>query len=237
MRVSLVNIHTDRDAVAVASLRPALNEAIADEYKARAVYRLTLDTFGEIQPFANILQAEERHIQALMSLFSKYGMTIPPDDSTLPLQAPDTVKAACEAGVQAEIDNAAMYDRLLVATRDYPDVQRVFANLQQASQMNHLPAFQRCASDVATVSSVNRSLGNECLQQATRPQPRRASALHSRLPTRRLPPSSRSTLWLISLGLVTVGVLIGWRYINHKRRLQSQTAIGLRTWVQQLSQI
>lgn len=39
-----------------------------------------------------------------------------------------------------------MYNRLLVLVKDYPDVQQVFLNLQQASQQNHLPAFQRATS-------------------------------------------------------------------------------------------
>jgi hypothetical protein len=38
-----------------------------------------------------------------------------------------------------------MYKKLLELTKNYPDVQRVFLNLQRASQQNHLPAFQRAA--------------------------------------------------------------------------------------------
>jgi len=54
------------------------------------------------------------------------------------------IHAACEAGVQAEIDNAALYDRLLNSTQR-PDILTVFQALRSASQDRHLPAFQRCA--------------------------------------------------------------------------------------------
>jgi len=46
--------------------------------------------------------------------------------------------------VQGEIDNVAIYDRLLLATQR-PDILEVFQALRSASQDRHLPAFQRCA--------------------------------------------------------------------------------------------
>jgi hypothetical protein len=50
---------------------------------------------------------------------------------------------AYETGVAAEIENVAMYDRLISAT-DQADVIEVFKRLQAASRDHHLPAFQRC---------------------------------------------------------------------------------------------
>jgi len=126
-------------------LKEALTEALEDEYKARATYQLVLQKFGKIRPFVNILQSEERHIQALFSLFQKYQIPIPVDTWKDRVETPDSVWSACEAGVQAEIENGEMYQRLLAMTEAYPDVQRVFLNLQRASQENHLRAFQRCA--------------------------------------------------------------------------------------------
>ncbi len=49
------------------NLQKALVEALQDEYKARATYRLVISKFGEIRPFINIIESEERHIQALLS--------------------------------------------------------------------------------------------------------------------------------------------------------------------------
>ena len=125
-------------------LSRALIEAINDEYKARAIYRLVISTFGEIRPFVNIVEAENRHIEALLPLFKKYGVTVPKDDWGSRIEAPASIIDACRLGLEAEIENAEMYDRLLDSTIGYPDVQDVLIQLQRASKENHLPAFQRC---------------------------------------------------------------------------------------------
>lgn len=127
------------------NLEKALVEAINDEYKARATYRLIINKFGEIRPFINIIESEERHIQALIPLFKKYKITIPVDDWEKKVDVPVSITEACQIGVHSEIENMSMYERLLDLTKEYPDVQQVFLNLQRASQENHLPAFQRCA--------------------------------------------------------------------------------------------
>lgn len=124
-------------------LSSVLVEAINDEYKARAMYRLVIRQFGEIRPFVNIVEAESRHIQALLPLFNKYDIPVPEDDWESRVEAPASVLEACQAGVQAEIDNAEMYEKLLDSTKQYPDVQVVLKQLQRASRENHLPAFQR----------------------------------------------------------------------------------------------
>lgn len=43
-----------------------LNEALLDEYKARDTYRKVIDSFGAVRPFVNIVEAEQRHIEALL---------------------------------------------------------------------------------------------------------------------------------------------------------------------------
>lgn len=126
-----------------AQLEAILTEAIDYDYKAQAIYRLVLQQFGEIAPFANIVAAEGRHIEALLTLFKKYSIPVPVGEWPTKAEAPGSIREACETGVSAEIENAAMYDRLLEAAADYPDVQTVLRNLQRASQENHLPAFQR----------------------------------------------------------------------------------------------
>ncbi|WP_416668626.1 ferritin-like domain-containing protein [Egbenema bharatensis] len=152
------------------TLQRALNEALADEYKARAIYRLILSRFGAVRPFVNIVESEERHIQALLPLFRKYDIPIPVDDWEQRVEIPASLQAACRAGVEAEIENAEMYQRLLASTRDYPDVQRVFLNLQQASQENHLPAFQRCAERHADSESDYGMARNIDLNHPIEPQ-------------------------------------------------------------------
>lgn len=121
----------------------ALNEALDDEYHSWATYDQVIADFGEIRPFTNIRDAEARHIEALGGLFKRYDVPLPAN--TWPGRAPrfDSVQAACEAAVAAEIANGEMYERLLGATQR-PDIVAVLRKLQAASQQRHLPAFQRC---------------------------------------------------------------------------------------------
>ncbi|MDB9496450.1 hypothetical protein PN441_06080 [Spirulina major CS-329] len=57
-------------------LAAALTEALQDEYQARATYRQILRRFGQVQPFINILNPEERHIRALYPLLLRYQIPI-----------------------------------------------------------------------------------------------------------------------------------------------------------------
>lgn len=126
----------------------ALNEALDDEYRAFATYEQVLADFGEMQPFNNIRDAEARHIEALHSLFARYGLSIPENPWPGKVDRYTSPQAACEAGVAAEVANAEIYQRLLQST-ERPDILTVFRNLHDASQQRHLPAFQRCAQGSA----------------------------------------------------------------------------------------
>jgi hypothetical protein len=129
----------------IRNLEIALNEALQDEYKACEIYRLVIQKLGPVRPFINILAAEQRHIRALLPLFRKYQLPIPINTWGDNVTVPDTFHEACLAGVEAEIENGVMYQKLLRLAEGFPDVQRVFRNLQRASQENHLRAFQRGA--------------------------------------------------------------------------------------------
>jgi hypothetical protein len=122
----------------------ALVEAISDEYKALATYQTVVDTFGAVQPFTRIIRAEQQHIAALERLFVRYGVEIPANEWYGRVPEFDSVIEACQAGVEAELDNAALYDHLFAAV-DEPDIIQVFTRLQDASQYNHLPAFETCS--------------------------------------------------------------------------------------------
>ena len=122
----------------------ALRMALDDEYKAWSVYDQVLVDFGPVWPFASIQQAEEAHIAALVRLFDRYGLAVPENPWPGSVPTYETVTDACAGGVQAEIDNAALYDQLFSMV-DNPDIVRVFTNLQQASLTKHLPAFEQCA--------------------------------------------------------------------------------------------
>lgn len=121
----------------------ALREALDDEYKARATYRKVIEAFGPVRPFVNIVEAEDRHAKALLTLFSRFGVEPPQDTWAERVTAPRTLVDACRAGVDGEIENEAMYERLLRQISD-PAVLTVMRRLQRASQERHLPAFRRC---------------------------------------------------------------------------------------------
>lgn len=123
--------------------RAALEEALDDEYRARATYKKVIGKFGPVRPFVNIVEAEGRHIEALLRQFERLGETAPPDTWAGRVKAPSSIKEACADGVQAEVENGAMYDRLLEKAAD-PGVRQVMRRLKRASQDNHLPAFERC---------------------------------------------------------------------------------------------
>lgn len=131
------------DALTAAEIR-ALQEALDDEYRAWATYDQVIRDFGEVRPFSNIREAEARHIEAVRSLFIRYGLPVPENSWPGRVERYTSVQAACAAGVAAEIANGEMYERLLQATRR-DDILTVLRNLQAASQQRHLPAFRRCA--------------------------------------------------------------------------------------------
>lgn len=128
------------------SVIDALDKAIDDEYKANATYAAVIDQLGSIRPFSMIIRAEEQHIASLKSIYDKYGVNIP-NNPYSSVSVASTKTANCTIGVQAEIDNAALYrDQLLPAVTGYSDITSVFTNLMNASQNKHLPAFQKCAN-------------------------------------------------------------------------------------------
>lgn len=120
-----------------------LMTALDDEYHSWASYDQVIADFGEVRPFSNICDAEARHIEALCTLFSRYGLAVPENLWLGNVDRYADLHAACEAGVAAEIANGEMYERLIRQTQR-PDILRVLRNLQEASQQRHLVAFQRC---------------------------------------------------------------------------------------------
>lgn len=145
-------------ALAAPALSPAaktaLLAALDDEYKAHATYAVTMDAFGQVRPFSNIINAEARHIEMVKSLLTKYGVEIPanPYTGAKSPAKPASLLEACKTGVTAEIDNAKLYDNdILPAVAAYPDISSVMKQLRDASQNNHLAAFQRCVDRGGTM--------------------------------------------------------------------------------------
>jgi hypothetical protein len=104
-----------------------------------------MNDFGPVRPFSTIVNAEVRHSEAIAFLYESPGLAVPASIWAIEdVPAFPSVFAACQAGVEAELDNAAIYDRYLGL--DLPwDVRQVFDSNRAASLNNHLPAFQRCS--------------------------------------------------------------------------------------------
>ncbi|MDZ5472931.1 ferritin family protein [Bacillus sp. 31A1R] len=118
-----------------------LTYALQDEYLAQARYDDILRNFGNIRTFAQIKEAELRHINALLPLFQRYQVPLPSNESQSFVTTPESIKAAYAAGVKGEKENISMYERFL--TLNIPnDVRIVFSQLRNAS-LNHLAAFER----------------------------------------------------------------------------------------------
>lgn len=125
--------------------REALAQALDDEYRAEATYKAVIDTFGPVRPFINIIEAERRHSSMVRGQYARLGMTAPENPYLGRVEAPASLLEACEQGVEAEIENIALYDRLLPKVTD-PAVRQVLSRLQAASRDKHLPAFRRCVA-------------------------------------------------------------------------------------------
>lgn len=126
---------------ATLTLPQMLTYALQDEYLAQARYNNILGNFGYIRTFAQIKNAELRHINALLPLFDRYQVQLPEDVSQFFVTTPNIIKAAYAEGVQGEIDNISMYERFLSLAIPN-DVRAVFTQLRNAS-LNHLAAFER----------------------------------------------------------------------------------------------
>jgi len=129
----------------------ALGSALQDERHAEAFYAAVMAKFGDARPFSNIIEAERQHEAMLIGLYETYGVAVPENGYTTGAleapMAPETLVEACKIGVEAEIANRDLYDgNLLPAVAAYPDITLVMQRLRDASEENHLPAFQRCAN-------------------------------------------------------------------------------------------
>jgi len=121
----------------------ALQLALDDEYNALSTYLSVMDTFGEVEPFLSISVSEQRHINALINQFNKYGISVPANPYAGMVTNFESLSQACQAGVDVENLNTGLYDRLFTMT-ERTDLIRVFTNLQNASLNSHLPEFESC---------------------------------------------------------------------------------------------
>lgn len=123
------------------SINDMLRYAVEDEYLARGEYLAIIDKFGSQRPYSNIVKSEETHLAYLKEIYLVYELDFPKDTSKDHLIIPTTLLEAAETGVQAEVDNIAMYENFL--SHDLPEnISKVFTALKNGSD-SHLLAFKK----------------------------------------------------------------------------------------------
>lgn len=134
----------------------ALLEALAGpegEYAAYAMYTAVIEKFGAVEPYVSIQAAEAKHIEALKRQLDRYGVDYPAENPYLGrVSAPESLEDAAKAWAEGEVANVAMYDRLMEAVKDYPNLVQVMDHLRAASQERHLPAFTLAAENGGSLS-------------------------------------------------------------------------------------
>ena len=121
----------------------ALKQAILEEYGAYNLYQSVISQFGNVYPFSQVVRSEQQHINVLTQQAVKYGVAVPANPGLSSAPSFSTLSDACEAGVNAEIEDAALYDKLSPSV-SHTDILQVFNNLKSVSLNSHLPAFQSC---------------------------------------------------------------------------------------------
>ncbi len=130
------------------TLEEMLQYALEDERMAQAEYAAIIEAFDVTRPFANILQAEGQHEAAILALYATKGIEVPDFDGSEHVTIPETLDETYAIGIQAELDNIAMYDAFLAQDLD-DDVRLTFEVLQRASTF-HLNAFRRASGEDVT---------------------------------------------------------------------------------------
>lgn len=142
---------------ATPEVQAALIEALTGpdgEYAAYAMYSAVIDTYGDVEPYVTIREAEGRHIEALERQLDRYGIDYPKENPDLrKVEAPESLLEAAQAWADGEIANVELYDKLIaqVPADEYPNVVRVLENLRAASLEAHLPVFQAAAENGGTL--------------------------------------------------------------------------------------
>ncbi len=122
-----------------------LRWAAEDEYLAHGEYAVIMRKFGNLRPYSNIILSEEQHLDWLRTEYKARGLAFPSDGSAPYVVAPADLKAAAQAGVDAEIANIDMYKAFLarpeLSRPENASVKTLFEQLMRASE-NHLRAFK-----------------------------------------------------------------------------------------------
>ncbi|WP_456399108.1 ferritin-like domain-containing protein [Mesoaciditoga sp.] len=125
-------------ATTTESVQTMLLNALQEERLAAATYQVVIDKFGEVEPFTNILKAEEQHIAAVENLLKVNNIDIPKNNVTA--EAPETLEEAYAKTIEVEKEDIALYEKMLPDISDTM-IKTVFTRLTNASEW-HLKTFE-----------------------------------------------------------------------------------------------
>lgn len=131
-----------------------LQYALEDERLAQAEYAAIMEAFDVTRPFSNIEKAEITHEAAVIGLYEARDLQVPDFDASAYTVLPDTLEEIYQIGIEAEINNIAMYEKFLEQDLD-DDIRLVFEALRDGS-IKHLQAFENAASRTGNASGYGR---------------------------------------------------------------------------------
>lgn len=120
-----------------------LQNAILEEMGAVNTYQEVIATLGSGTVFDRIARSEQMHVNALIRVAERHGVSIPENNGETAGFVYTTLAEACALGAQFEQIDADLYTELMANTENLA-LTRVYTNLQRASLQNHLSAFEAC---------------------------------------------------------------------------------------------
>lgn len=126
--------------------------SVEGEYAAAASYQAVIDTYGNVEPYTTILEAELRHVNALVNQLQRMGVAVPANPYLGKLVAPASLTDAALAWAEGEVHNVAMYDSLISQSSD-SRLSRVLGNLRRVSLEVHLPLFEKASANGGTLAA------------------------------------------------------------------------------------
>ncbi len=139
--------------------RAVLEEALGDERLSQDTYMAVIKKHGKVGPFVQVIRADKQREQALLMLFKKYKLEAPERDVQT-ISAPESLADACGAAMEAEIQNSALYDKLIEkAGRN--DIRKLLKKFQNSSIEKNLPKFTRCVNRSTQTRMVNEADGSD----------------------------------------------------------------------------
>lgn len=126
----------------------ALFKAVTKEYLTKNVYNQISTKFSIEEPFRSAYEEEDKILELLSSLLSKYQIPLPGDE-TLADSQPYLKKIryrsdGCELGSSLEMEKYTLYGDLLKNV-DSQDIQKVFYSILNSSVERNLKLFENCA--------------------------------------------------------------------------------------------